>query len=71
MIDKRLGQHPELSLIAIGLGRYIQSLPTGAPVDVETLARRFSSDNPDEIAAALRELETHGFLQGPGEAHPK
>ncbi|WP_371662414.1 helix-turn-helix domain-containing protein [Streptomyces sp. NBC_00280] len=61
VIGNHLAQHPELSLLAIGLGAHIQSLPAGAPVDIKTLARRFP-EGPDRIAAALRELETHGYL---------
>ncbi|GAA3856722.1 helix-turn-helix domain-containing protein [Streptomyces lacrimifluminis] len=62
MIGNHLAQHPELSLLAIGLGAHIQSLRAGSPVDVKSLARKFP-EGPDRIAAALRELETHGYLR--------
>ncbi len=41
VIGNRLAQHPELSLLAIGLGVHIQSLPAGARVDIKSLAARF------------------------------
>ncbi|WP_445524688.1 helix-turn-helix domain-containing protein [Streptomyces cyslabdanicus] len=62
VIGNHLAQHPELSGLAIGLAVHIQSLPTGAPVDIKTLAARFP-EGPTRIAAALRELETHGYLR--------
>lgn len=62
IIGNHLTQHRELSGLAIGLAAYIQSLPDGAPVDIRTLARRFP-EGRDRIAAALRELETHGYLE--------
>ncbi|MEU5040250.1 helix-turn-helix domain-containing protein [Streptomyces griseorubiginosus] len=62
VIGNHLAQHPELSLVARGLALYIQSLPTGASVDIKTLASRFP-EGRDRIAAALRELETHGYLR--------
>ncbi|SFN18990.1 hypothetical protein SAMN04487980_101334 [Streptomyces sp. cf124] len=52
----------ELSALAIGLAVHIQSLPTGARADIKTLADRFP-EGPTRIAAALRELETHGYLR--------
>jgi hypothetical protein len=61
VIGNHLAQHPELSGLAIGLGVHIQSLPTGARADIKTLAARFP-EGPTRIAAALRELETHGHL---------
>jgi len=61
VIGNHLAQHRELSGLAIGLAVYIQSLPTGAPVDIKTLAARFP-EGTTRIAAALRELETHGYL---------
>ncbi|WP_405772862.1 helix-turn-helix domain-containing protein [Streptomyces sp. NBC_01538] len=69
VIGNHLAQHPELSLLAIGLAVHIQSLPTGARVDIKTLARKFP-EGPDRIAAALRELETHGYLRRPRERAP-
>jgi len=62
VIGNHLAQHPELSLVARGLALYIQSLPAGAPVDIKTLAARFP-EGRDRIAAALRDLETHGYLR--------
>ncbi|MDQ0933477.1 hypothetical protein QFZ49_003417 [Streptomyces turgidiscabies] len=59
VIGNHLAQHPELSLLAIGLSVHIQSLPAGARVDIKTLTARFP-EGADRIAAALRELETHG-----------
>ncbi|MER6621485.1 helix-turn-helix domain-containing protein [Streptomyces sp. NPDC000931] len=62
VIGNHLTQHPDLSLLAIGLACHIQSLPSGAPVGIKTLAARFP-EGPTRIAAALRELETHGYLR--------
>ena len=62
VIGNHLAQHPELSALAIGLGVHIQSLPAGARVDIKTLAARFP-EGKIRIAAALRELETHGYLR--------
>ncbi|GAA3300267.1 hypothetical protein GCM10020295_40540 [Streptomyces cinereospinus] len=62
MIGNDLAQHPELSLLAIGLACYIQSVRPGTAVDIKTLAARFP-EGPTRIAAALRELETHGYLR--------
>ncbi|MBR8643284.1 helix-turn-helix domain-containing protein [Streptomyces tuirus] len=62
VIGNHLAQHPELSLLAIGLGTHIQSLPAGARVDIKSLAARFP-EGTTRIAAALRELEAHGYLR--------
>ncbi|WP_435615832.1 helix-turn-helix domain-containing protein [Streptomyces coelicoflavus] len=62
VIGNHLVQHKELSLLAIGLGCHLQSLPTGAGADIKTLAARFP-EGPTRIAAALRELEAHGYLR--------
>ncbi|MFF8591796.1 helix-turn-helix domain-containing protein [Streptomyces sp. NPDC015220] len=62
VIGNHLAQHRDLSLLAIGLACHIQSLPAGAPVDIKSLAARFP-EGPTRIAAALRELETHGYLR--------
>ncbi|WP_078491777.1 helix-turn-helix domain-containing protein [Streptomyces yerevanensis] len=62
VIGNHLAQHPQLSGLAIGLAVHIQSLPTGARADIKTLAARFP-EGPTRIAAALRELETHGYLR--------
>ncbi|TVZ94220.1 hypothetical protein FB157_105288 [Streptomyces sp. BK340] len=69
MIGNHLTQHRELSLLAIGLACHIQSLPTGSPVDIKTLAARFP-EGPTRIAAALRELEAHGYLRRTRERVP-
>ncbi|EHN76622.1 hypothetical protein SMCF_3872, partial [Streptomyces coelicoflavus ZG0656] len=62
VIGNHLVQHKELSLLAIGLSCHLQSLPTGAGADIKSLAARFP-EGPTRIAAALRELETHGYLR--------
>ncbi|MFG2553265.1 helix-turn-helix domain-containing protein [Streptomyces sp. NPDC048581] len=62
VIGNHLAQHPELSALAIGLAVYIQSLPAGARADIKTLAARFP-EGRTRIAAALRELEAHGYLR--------
>ncbi|MFH8488020.1 helix-turn-helix domain-containing protein [Streptomyces longisporoflavus] len=62
VIGNHLTQHQELSLLAIGLGCHMQSLPAGARVDIKTLAARFP-EGTTRIAAALRELESHGYLR--------
>ncbi|MFI0506276.1 helix-turn-helix domain-containing protein [Streptomyces albogriseolus] len=62
VIGNHLTQHKELSLLAIGLGCHIQSLPTGTPADIKSLASRFK-EGTTRIAAALRELEAHGYLR--------
>ncbi|MFE7141995.1 hypothetical protein ACFVAG_29970 [Streptomyces sp. NPDC057644] len=62
IISNRLSQHRGLSLLAIGLGTHIQSLPDGRRVGVKALAEVFP-ESETRIAAALRELEQHGFLR--------
>ncbi|WP_432054088.1 helix-turn-helix domain-containing protein [Streptomyces sp. bgisy022] len=62
VIGNHLAQHRHLSLLAIGLGTHLQSLPQGAPADIKTLAARFP-EGATRIAAALRELECHGYLR--------
>ncbi|MGC2998076.1 helix-turn-helix domain-containing protein [Streptomyces sp. G35A] len=62
VIGNHLAQHRQLSLLAIGLGVHLQSLPKGAPADIKTLAARFP-EGATRIAAALRELEAHGYLR--------
>ncbi|WP_236570051.1 helix-turn-helix domain-containing protein, partial [Streptomyces mexicanus] len=61
VVGNHLTQHRRLSLTAIGLACHIQSLPSGARVDIKTLAARFP-EGETRVAAALRELETHGYL---------
>lgn len=62
VVGNHLAQHRDLSGLAIGLAVYIQSLPAGARADVRTLAARFP-EGTTRIAAALRELEAHGYLR--------
>ncbi|GAB2816806.1 helix-turn-helix domain-containing protein [Streptomyces chlorus] len=62
VIGNHLAQHGQLSLLAIGLGTHLQSLPKGAPADIKTLTARFP-EGATRIAAALRELEVHGYLR--------
>nr|MDX2772849.1 helix-turn-helix domain-containing protein [Streptomyces europaeiscabiei] len=62
VIGNHLAQHPELSLLAIGLGAHIQSLPKGAHVDIKSLTARFK-EGAKRIAAALHELQDHGYLR--------
>ncbi|GAA1182303.1 helix-turn-helix domain-containing protein [Streptomyces hebeiensis] len=61
VVGNHLTQHRELSLTAIGLGVHIQSLPDGAKIGIKALAERFA-EGEIRIAAALRELERHGYL---------
>ncbi|MFE2142678.1 helix-turn-helix domain-containing protein [Streptomyces sp. NPDC059456] len=68
-IGNHLAQHRELSLTAIGLSTYIQSLPTGTDVSIKALAQRFT-EGKTRIASALRELEAHGYLSRTRERLP-
>ncbi|GFN04399.1 hypothetical protein Smic_29550 [Streptomyces microflavus] len=61
IVGNHLAQHAELSLVAIGIGVHIQSMPTGSEVGIKALASRFT-EGETRIAAALRELEAHGYL---------
>ncbi|MFH9732932.1 helix-turn-helix domain-containing protein [Streptomyces sp. NPDC017260] len=62
VVGNHLVQHKELSLLAIGLSCYIQSVRQGTSVDIKSLAARFP-EGPTRIAAGLRELEKHGYLR--------
>ncbi|MCY0945255.1 hypothetical protein [Streptomyces antarcticus] len=62
VVGNHLAQHRALSLTARGLALYIQSLPTGAKVGIKRLTDRFP-EGEVRIASALRELETHGYLE--------
>ncbi|MYR96452.1 MULTISPECIES: hypothetical protein [unclassified Streptomyces] len=62
IVGNHLAQHAELSLTAIGVGVHIQSLPAGSLVGIKALASRFT-EGETRIAAALRELEAHGYLR--------
>ncbi|MCX5110041.1 helix-turn-helix domain-containing protein [Streptomyces sp. NBC_00378] len=61
VIGNHLAQHRGLSLAAIGLAAHIQSLPAGARIGIKRLAERFP-ESETRVAAALRELEAHGYL---------
>ncbi|MGN9760961.1 helix-turn-helix domain-containing protein [Streptomyces sp. SD31] len=61
VVGNHLAQHPELSLTAIGLAVHIQSLPARTPIGIKALAAKFP-EGEIRIAAALRELEAHGYL---------
>ncbi|MGW7363141.1 hypothetical protein ACWGI8_06870 [Streptomyces sp. NPDC054841] len=62
IVGNHLAQHRELSCLAIGLAVHIQSLRDGSPVDIRTLAEKFP-EGRDRFAAALRELEKHGYIE--------
>ncbi|MGY0485943.1 hypothetical protein [Streptomyces sp. WG-D5] len=62
VVGHHLAQHADLSLTAIGLATHIQSLPDGSRVTIKDFAARFP-EGEVRIAAALRELETHGYLE--------
>ncbi|MFD4792005.1 hypothetical protein [Streptomyces anulatus] len=61
IVGNHLAQHDGLSLTAIGIGVHIQSLPAGSQVGIKALTARFA-EGETTIAAALRELESHGYL---------
>ncbi|MFI6689575.1 helix-turn-helix domain-containing protein [Streptomyces sp. NPDC050485] len=69
VVGNHLAQHRELSLLAIGLAVHIQSLPAGARISIKALAARFP-ESEARIAAALRELEAHGYLKRTRERLP-
>ncbi|MFD6434039.1 helix-turn-helix domain-containing protein [Streptomyces venezuelae] len=69
VVGNHLTQHQELSLLAIGLGCHIQSLPAGTCVDIKSLTKRFP-EGAARIAGALRELEAHGYLRRERERTP-
>lgn len=62
VIGHHLAQHADLSLTAIGLATHIQSLPEGSKVGIKDLAAKFP-EGEVRVAAALRELEEHGYLE--------
>ncbi|NUV72470.1 hypothetical protein G6W57_35770 [Streptomyces sp. CAI-121] len=62
VVGNHLAQHADLSLVAIGVGVHIQSLPAGTEVGIKALAARFP-EGEVKIARALRELEAHGYLR--------
>ncbi|MFF3618166.1 helix-turn-helix domain-containing protein [Streptomyces sp. NPDC002467] len=61
VVGNHLAQHRELSLTAIGLAVYIQSVPGGTRIGIKDLAGRFT-EGEIRIASALRELECAGYL---------
>ncbi|MFJ7129474.1 helix-turn-helix domain-containing protein [Streptomyces sp. NPDC098101] len=62
VVGNHLAQHPGLSLLGIGLAVHIQSLPSGARIDIKSLAARFP-EGAARIAAGLRQLEAYGYLR--------
>ncbi|MER5441914.1 helix-turn-helix domain-containing protein [Streptomyces sp. NPDC002790] len=62
VVGHHLAQHADLSLTAIGLATHIQSLPDGSKVGIKDLAAKFPVGEV-RVAAALRELEAHGYLE--------
>ncbi|MFF9841073.1 helix-turn-helix domain-containing protein [Streptomyces sp. NPDC013740] len=62
VVGNHLAQHRELSLLAIGLSVHLQSLPAGAAVGVKAIAAKFP-ESELRVAAAMRELEAHGYLK--------
>jgi hypothetical protein len=69
IVSNLLAQHRALSLLAIGLAVHLQSLPEGASVGIKAIASRFP-DSELRVAAAMRELEQHGFLSRTRERLP-
>ncbi len=62
VVGNHLAQHDDLSLTAIGLAVYVQSLPSGTPIGIKALVSH-RREGAVRIAAALRELEEHGYLR--------
>ncbi|MEU8435297.1 helix-turn-helix domain-containing protein [Streptomyces sp. NPDC029216] len=62
VVANQLAQHPNLSLLAIGVAVHIQSLPEGTPVGIRALADRFP-ESEYRLGRALRELEQAGYLR--------
>ncbi|MFH9117370.1 hypothetical protein [Streptomyces globisporus] len=62
VVGNHLAQHPDLSCTAVGIAVRIQSLPQGAKVGIKALAAR-CKEGEKRIAAALSELEAHGYLR--------
>ncbi|NED05206.1 hypothetical protein G3I55_26510, partial [Streptomyces sp. SID6648] len=62
VVGNHLAQHPDLSCTAVGLAVRIQSLPQGTEVSIKALTAH-CQEGERRIAAALRELEAHGYLQ--------
>ncbi|MGQ4729694.1 hypothetical protein ACUN3E_18735 [Streptomyces sp. Ju416(a)] len=62
VVGNHLAQHPDLSCTAVGLAVRIQSLPQGTEISIKALTAR-CREGEKRIAAALHELEAHGYLQ--------
>ncbi|WP_433398641.1 hypothetical protein [Streptomyces sp. CA-146814] len=62
VVGNHLAQHTGLSTVAVGLAVRIQSLPQGTEIGIKALAARLP-EGEKLIAAALRELEAHGYLR--------
>ncbi|MGW7411504.1 helix-turn-helix domain-containing protein [Streptomyces sp. NPDC054863] len=62
VVGNHLAQNRNLSLVAIGLGVFIQSLPDGFRIGIKELARDFD-EGERRISSALRELEDEGYLE--------
>ncbi|MFJ9323560.1 hypothetical protein [Streptomyces globisporus] len=62
VVGNHLAQHPDLSCTAVGIAVRIQSLPQGAKMGIKALATH-CKEGEKRIAAALRELEAHGYLR--------
>ncbi|MEU8539702.1 helix-turn-helix domain-containing protein [Streptomyces sp. NPDC048717] len=62
VVGNHLAQHDTLSLLAIGLAVYLQSLPAGAPVSIKAVASRFP-ESELRVGRAMRELEHHGYFR--------
>ncbi|MER6620084.1 hypothetical protein [Streptomyces sp. NPDC000931] len=64
VIGNHLTQHPELSLLAIGLGCHIQSLPTGTPVDIKSPTLRPMVAGPHNMPVITDPEEARADLAG-------
>ncbi|MEU5215474.1 helix-turn-helix domain-containing protein [Streptomyces sp. NPDC020807] len=62
VVGNHLAQRRGMSLAAKGLATYLQSLPAGARVSVKAVAAEHT-DTEFRVAAAMRELEGHGYLE--------
>ena len=51
-----------LSYAARGIFLYLSHLPDTNAVSLAAIARRSPSDTPQNVSAALKELERHGYL---------
>ncbi|MDG4531171.1 helix-turn-helix domain-containing protein [Streptomyces sp. AV19] len=62
VVGNHFAQNQDLSLVALGIGLYVQSLPDGAVISIKALSGRFKEGDV-LIARALRELEEAGYLE--------